>query len=76
MVGIDPMAVISQFHAMLTRSMVRRANGTVHLRTCRNANVNAQWYACQDACTEAQELLRRWKPRTGQRQAAVRRVRS
>lgn len=75
MAGVDLLSIIGSFHKALHKAMKPRANGTMHLDTCRNARVNSQWFPCQDECTEAQALLERWKPRTGQKQAAVRRIR-
>jgi hypothetical protein len=53
----DPIAVIDGLRWALDRSMKARANGTQHLDSCRNARVNASWFACQRECTYAQILL-------------------
>jgi hypothetical protein len=53
----DPLDVIDGLRWALSRSMKSRANGTLHLDSCRNARVNASWFECQKECTHAQILL-------------------
>lgn len=69
----DPCELIAGFRLMLWRAMKPRANGTRHLDSCRNARINATWFACQPECEQAQILLV-WGDVWSERNVAPRRV--
>lgn len=49
--------LVRELERALRGSMVTRANGSVHHRSCYNASVNAAWYPCSERCLEAQRVL-------------------
>ncbi len=53
-----PYTLVRALEHSLAESMVLRANGTLHMRGCLNAQVNSTWYPCSPNCVEAQNTLK------------------
>jgi hypothetical protein len=50
-----PYLLVRELEHSLAECMVLRADGTLHARSCMNAQVNSVWYTCSPACVEAQK---------------------